>query len=331
MRTAQEAGRDAVWAAVLEHEDRVRRVARSRCRTPQDAEDCAQEAMARVAAMPDVDLDRIGPLLSTVVANLAVDGHRAAGRAARAEPKIAVLPGPTPEDALCDAAEARWLWASRHRLPDRERQVLELRAQGRTVAETAAALGVTYKAAESAYTRARTGLRAIWRTTAALLAVLWGRPARQTAGGAAVAVAATAVLLGAAPPPAEGEPPPASPSDARPAAPGPALQQGGPAAPPSAPTERPTPSGPPVPQADDGTKPSTPPAPDRAEPPDLVVPPLRVGPAGAEGTTAGRERTDETFTETVARCAEHGVDLSPFRVGCRTEGQGTGTQYFPPG
>ena len=72
--------RPELWAALLAERDRAERVARARCRSRQDAEDCAQEAMARVAAMPDVDLTRIGPLISTVVAHLAVDTHRYAAR-----------------------------------------------------------------------------------------------------------------------------------------------------------------------------------------------------------------------------------------------------------
>lgn len=69
---------ELLWAALLDNRERALRVARARCADPHDAEDCAQEALARVAAMPSVDLDRIGSLVTAVVSNLAATATAAA-------------------------------------------------------------------------------------------------------------------------------------------------------------------------------------------------------------------------------------------------------------
>jgi RNA polymerase sigma factor (sigma-70 family) len=157
------------WEAVLAHRQRLRRVAKARCSVPADVEDCVQEAMVRVVAMPHVDLDRVGGLLTAVVANVAADAHRHAGRSSRLKAKIGntetSLPGV--DESLCDVYEARWLDQHVRALPHRDRQVLALRAEGMSVTEAAEALGITYKAAEGAYTRARRALRLAWRSNQA--------------------------------------------------------------------------------------------------------------------------------------------------------------------
>ncbi|MDT7569982.1 MAG: hypothetical protein QOE05_156 [Actinomycetota bacterium] len=189
------------WDAVLEHRDRALRVARARLSDPYDVDDCVQEGMARVVAMPNLDLGTVGPLLSTVVANVAADTHRQHVRLSRLSTKVASseVPVQAGDEPVCDAAEARWLRSQLDTLGERERAVLELRAEGRTVAETAAALGMTYKAVESAFTRARNALKTLWHATLALIGFVVGvthRPSRRGTTAILLAAAASAAIVG---------------------------------------------------------------------------------------------------------------------------------------
>jgi RNA polymerase sigma-70 factor (ECF subfamily) len=200
-----------VWDAVLAQRPRAERVARARCASADDVEDCVQEAMARVAAMPDLDLARIGPLVTVVVANLAADACRRRARTARTAARVwrSSVHVPAHDDEICDRYEARWLRSRMDALPAQDRRSLELRAAGLPVGEIAERLGVTYKAAEHALGRARQGMRAVWRATAALAGLLWGarvRAVARTAPGLAAAALATACLGSVLAQPAE--PPP---------------------------------------------------------------------------------------------------------------------------
>jgi RNA polymerase sigma factor (sigma-70 family) len=195
MTTAQAAGLPERWDAVLEHRERAVRVARARLSDPFDVDDCVQEGLARVVAMPNLDLGRVGPLLSTVVANVAADTHRERARSSRLITKVSCsdIPAQVHDEPVCDAAEARWLAQQLGSLTERDRAVLELRAQGQTVAQTAAALGMTYKAVESAFTRARNALKGIWRATLVFVALVLRRSWRseQPTFTASVLVVAT--------------------------------------------------------------------------------------------------------------------------------------------
>jgi RNA polymerase sigma-70 factor (ECF subfamily) len=141
---------EQLWSAIVDNRERAVRVAMARCARRDDVDDCVQEAITRVAGMKDVDVDRVGPLLTAVVSNLAADRQRARGVALRHQHRVLSTPVPAPEDQVCEAAEARWLWAQRAALPEQDRRAFELRAQGRGVAEVARELGITYKAAENA-------------------------------------------------------------------------------------------------------------------------------------------------------------------------------------
>lgn len=315
--------REQLWSAVLAERGRAERVAHARCSSVHDAEDCVQEAMARVVAMPDVDLDRVGPLLATVVTNLAMDTHRARARTVRVEARLGARPGlaHSPEDDVCDVEEARWLWRRRVDLGAQDRAVLELRAAGYGAADAAAALDVSYKTAESAYTRARTKMRAIWRAAAALLGILWWRPVRPRADATAVALAASAavvlvVLPGTTQSADATVPPPL-------AAPGQAATRSASselphrsswsvAAQPEAPDE------PAVPLRVDEPRPSGP-------RPTAQAPSLAAAGAETGETRLVREHDEESFTETVQRCIDAGVLVSPTHIECRDR-HGSGTQ-----
>lgn len=305
----------SLWSALLHERGRAYRVARARGASPQDAEDCAQEALARVAAMPDVDLDRVGPLVGVVASRLAVDVHRRdqRDRGVLQRSDVAQLIHAAPEQAVCDAAEARWLWSRLDGLAPRERQAIELRAGGRTVTEIADALGVTYKAAENVLRRARSRMREVWRSTAALLGVLWGGRARpRDAALLSVPVALVVVLALLSEP--------ATSADGDPQTGAPPLSQ--------------VVDGPPtraLPLAPDGaTPPARPPvvtsiAP-AADPPSLddvrpvpMVPPVDAGVVRYEGGHFEEIHPEETFAETVERCVREGVVVSVTEVRCRDE------------
>jgi RNA polymerase sigma-70 factor (ECF subfamily) len=313
--------RSELWQAVIAERERAERVARSRCSSRQDAEDCVQEAMVRVVAMSDVDVARVGPLLSTVVANLAADTHRSRSRAARAEPRLrpAAISQPSPEEDVCDALEARWLWDKRAELPDQDRAVLELRTQGRTAGEAAAALGVTYKAAESAYTRARTKMRAIWRAAAALLGILWGRPGRDAApvvvpaaASAALAVLTVLTVLATVVPAGEGRAEP-RPPDRHPRVAVTAQAATEPAEPAAQTVPRPPRAVEPPPE----TKQATPPAASDEDPAPVVgLPAPTAGPVYAPAVGVGQERPEESMAETVERCLREGLIVTPTHVDC---------------
>ena len=161
---------EALWALVTPHRERLMDIARRRCATDPDAEDCVHEAMLRAVAYRRLDPGRISPLLSALVVRTAVDQARRRSVERRGRPRLAMLPGqqPAPDEALADGDEARWLAEQVGRLPVRERQVFEHRAAGFTAAETARVLQLSYKAVESAFTRARHRLR-LWAATGAIL------------------------------------------------------------------------------------------------------------------------------------------------------------------
>lgn len=303
-----------LWDAVLAERGRAERVARARCASPQDAEDCVQEAMARVVAMPAVDRTRIGPLLATVTAHLAADTHRLRSRATRAEPRLrawATAPVP-PEDVVCDAEEARWLWTRRDALGAQDREVLELRAQGRTVAETAEELGLTYKATEASYTRARAKMRAIWRATAAAIGILCGRPRRCSAATKPAYVAVATVALAFVLLPGASEPSPIAPV-------GPPR-----AAPPTAPAlitsdadvardpvALPTAGG----SVRDGRRPvAAGPAGERRQIARRES--TRLGVVSVGGTTVTNEREQEDLGQTLERCVREGLVVSLTEIDC---------------
>lgn len=315
MRAASTGGsevikRDELWDALVLERDRAVRVARSRGAPPDDVDDVVQEATARVAAMEDVDVARVGPLLTVVVANLVTDQHRTRVRSARLEKRLAaqLLHASSPDEAVCDDAEARWLHSvAAELLSEQDRRVLELRAQGLSVGASAEALGVTYKAAERALARARARMKKAWSATAALAGLLLGRPwskGQAATPAAAMAAAVVAVAIG-------GWGQLAPPAEAAPLA------------------EAPAPVGSPVPQPrSTGSVPTqarqAPPAAPRPAPAASRDPsgsriagtgPVRVGRLET-AQSVERRREDETLLETAQRCLRDGLVVSQSYVGC---------------
>ncbi|MBB1244027.1 sigma-70 family RNA polymerase sigma factor [Streptomyces durbertensis] len=149
------------WDLLLPHRDRLYRLARTRLTGHQDAEDCVQEALLRAALYPGLDPERVGPFLTSVTLRLCVDVHRQRERTRRFVYQHSFAPETAsgPEEEACAAAEGTWMLQQVQRLGGREREVILARLEGAGTREAAGRLGISVKAAEGAFTRARARLR----------------------------------------------------------------------------------------------------------------------------------------------------------------------------
>lgn len=146
------------WEVLLPHRDRLVRLCRSRLSSGDEAEDCAHEALLRALTFDRLDEARVGPFLTTVALRLCADRHRRHARHVRALPRLVEIPRGI-EDAVVDRLLGLDALSAIEAFPPRERDVLRGRAQGLSTAEVANHCGLTLKATESAYTRARARLR----------------------------------------------------------------------------------------------------------------------------------------------------------------------------
>ncbi|MET9254328.1 RNA polymerase sigma factor [Streptomyces sp. NPDC048182] len=147
------------WELLLPHRDRIHRLARSRLSGAEEAEDCAQEALIRAATFRDLDETRIGPFLTTVTLRLCTDVHRRDERARRLLRTAGAEAMAGPEELICAAHEEAWVLGQVDRLAGREHQVIVARLHGISTREFATRRGISLKAAESAFTKARARLR----------------------------------------------------------------------------------------------------------------------------------------------------------------------------
>ncbi|KAA0942506.1 sigma-70 family RNA polymerase sigma factor [Streptomyces apricus] len=149
------------WHLLLPHRARLCRLARLRLTSLQDVEDCVQEAMLRAALHRDLDEDRVGPFLTSVTLRLCADVHRHRERSRRVlhRHSLAGEAAPGPEETVCSAAEGAWMLQQVDRLAGRERDIVLARIEGTSTREAADRLGISVKAAEGAFTRARARLR----------------------------------------------------------------------------------------------------------------------------------------------------------------------------
>ena len=147
------------WSLLVPHRERLVRIARRRLPSLADAEDCVHEALVRAAAFPTLDATRTGAFLTSTVLRLCVDHHRSRQRGERAMQRcVGAAVAASPEESICDEAEATWLLGMLVTLRGRERQVLAARAAGRSTRQAAADLSISVKAAEGAFTRGRARL-----------------------------------------------------------------------------------------------------------------------------------------------------------------------------
>jgi RNA polymerase sigma factor (sigma-70 family) len=153
--------RESRWELLLPHRLRLLRLAQRRLSNREDAEDCVQDALIRAACAAHLDETRIGPFLTTVVIHLCADHGRARSRAQRVLSRIRYPDTePSPEEIVCDRSQAMWLnHLIDHQLSQRERDVLQAKADGLSTKQTADQLNITDKAAEATFTRARARMR----------------------------------------------------------------------------------------------------------------------------------------------------------------------------
>ncbi len=182
---------DRRWQLVLPHRAALLRVAYSRGLRGSDAEACVHEALLRCVQHPNLDEGRVLPFLVTTVAHLCVDQVRGGVRDERLAARLANwhVPAPSPEDEVCDRAEATWVATTLADLPQRQRLVLAARLEGLSGSEIAESLGMSYKAVESLLGRMRTQVRA---TLVGALGVVLGLIRRPRA---VTTVTATSVAL----------------------------------------------------------------------------------------------------------------------------------------
>lgn len=301
--------RDARWRAVATMRPMLVRIGLAQGVSLEDAEDAAQEALVRAVTSDNLDMTRAEAWLTRVTQRLCIDRHRQRTRDERLQLRIAPVDAlcPSPEDAVCDQALGEWALRHADLLAPRERDVLFARADGHDAAAAAHLLGLTYKSAESAYTRARAKMRAAVRAALGALGLLRvSRPRR--AATIVVAAAPAVVLLALQAPlgllapwertaPVETRKPPVSlTTPARSDQVAVSLEAGREA---QSPTAKPAAVTPPPPR-------------------DVVdTPPVRVGPVHHDGAKAGWQNEDETLEETLDRCLEKGIEITPQRIGCR--------------
>ena len=152
------AGHDSAWAALVERfTPRIRGVAQRLCRNPRDAEEAVQEALIQVSR----DLAKwkpIAPLEAWIVTITVRTAQKIDARAARTAQGVESLDRPLPDGGLREirdrtvstdpaAAAAHGDLAARIQaaianLPPKSRAVLELRQEGLSTKEIAAALGI---------------------------------------------------------------------------------------------------------------------------------------------------------------------------------------------
>ena len=187
----------ARWMEIHDHRDRLLRVAMRHGMSPDDARDVVQEAMLRCAEFDHLDMRRLGAFLTTVTVRLCADVHRRSSEPARARRWLAPLMHhePDPADVVCRDEGAVWVASLVDRLPERQRHVILDRAHGLSIEQIASRHSLTYKAAESALSRARAALRAA--VTASLSATALAALARRAKISAVpIATASVAAIVG---------------------------------------------------------------------------------------------------------------------------------------
>lgn len=152
------AGRESAWAALVERfSPRVRGLALRMCRDPRDAEEAVQEALIQVSR----DLSKwkpIAPLEAWIVTITVRTAQKVDARAARTAKGVESLDRPLPDggtrelrdrNATTDPAAAAAqgdlsarIKAAIAELPPKPRAVMELRQEGLSTKEIAAALGI---------------------------------------------------------------------------------------------------------------------------------------------------------------------------------------------
>jgi RNA polymerase sigma-70 factor (ECF subfamily) len=165
------------------------------------AEDCASEALLAVLTAGGLDNVRNEQAwLVRIAKRRAVDAVRREIRDRRRTVRLAGqadLGAGDVAEAVLDQAEARWLSRmAAEILPPLSAAVLDVVADGYSVGEAAAKLGMTKRAAESHLHRARTALRAAWAATLSLVGWFVSGLRRAAPAVPVTILAATLAVLG---------------------------------------------------------------------------------------------------------------------------------------
>jgi DNA-directed RNA polymerase specialized sigma24 family protein len=148
------------WDVLVAERERLVETLRRRSGVHVDAEDWAHDAMLRVASVADVDEARVGGLLVTVGWRIGIDALRAQRRHRRIASRLVVTSIAAADHVAVGNQAAGELLMHVDTLPRRQRDVFLMVAGGVSLREAGRALGMSYKAAESALARARVRLRA---------------------------------------------------------------------------------------------------------------------------------------------------------------------------
>ena len=182
------------WPEIVAHRERLVRIARRRCPTREDAEDVVHEAMLRCVTYEQLDPERIGAFLTSVTIRLCADLYRDAERSRRAAGKLDLRATPDPENEALRAAEAGVLGDLLSALPPTQRAVIVDRASGMSLPQISSRHALTYKAVESALSRARSTLRVGLASALSTLAAGAAAFRRRPVAVAALPVATLAVV-----------------------------------------------------------------------------------------------------------------------------------------
>jgi RNA polymerase sigma factor (sigma-70 family) len=182
------------WDMLEKHRAELVQLARARGCDREDAQDLAAEAIVRAATFDGLDPIRAGAFLNSVLLRLIVDKYRREQRHLRASARVAEPDRVgSHEDAVCDRHDARVALRRLTELPQTERLVLVTRAEGHSVAATAAMLHLSQKRVEGAYTRARSRVKRM--LLAALVGLAAGVRRHSYRSPALLAVPAAFLLL----------------------------------------------------------------------------------------------------------------------------------------
>src|SRR5207248_9522333 len=184
------------WHELWRHRPRLVALAAARLRDPDAAEDLVSDVLVQVATDPPPDVQRWEAWLTTVVVRRCHDVHRARAREEGVLARCLPLPPDRHDDAVCDAAAARYARGRTHELPPAQRYALEALIAGEGVETIAAGLGRSPKAAEGLVSRMRARVRP-WLGVAVGCAALRRRvPHGTVALVTAAAVAGVTLFLG---------------------------------------------------------------------------------------------------------------------------------------
>lgn len=176
---------------------RLLAVARRRTSCEAEAQDVVSEAIARALESETVEIARIGQWLTAVTMNLCADLGRDRRRQRKrvqfaVQHQVDAIPA---ELAVLDRVAAKQLTSLLTVLPKDQHLAVSLRADGHPVAEIAARMQVSVKAAESLLSRARTMSRSVLKGALGVICALVATAKKVAPSAASMATAALVVAL----------------------------------------------------------------------------------------------------------------------------------------